>query len=397
VGRLGRRWLVAGCGVIGATLVALATSSLGYVAVLGGGSERIAAALASATPSPPSPTATPSPSPTPTSPAGVRPPELPPLRVTDLLTTTRTPLPPGTDPARLRTLIVTGDVIPARYVNYKLTLRGDFLYPFRATIDVLRDGDIRFINLETPLLRRCPIVTSGYQFCGDARFVEALRWAQIDMVNLANNHSGNYGYEGVEETIEHLKAAKIGYTGWGEIAYLDVRGVRFAFLGYNGVGAKLDRDKIRRQVTEARRTATVVVVQFHWGKEYVAVPAIEPGVAEDDPREIGRLAIDAGADLVVGNHPHVVQGVEVYGGKLITYAHGNFVFDQMFNREVREGVIGRYVFSDRWLVSAQYFPTLIDDYTQPRLLQGAEAEAVLRRMLEASNEMIAKPFSPRRP
>lgn len=391
------RWLVGGCALLGASLIALALSTAGYLAVHGGGAELVAAALATPTATAPSPSATPSPSPTPTSPVGVRPPELPPLRVAELLTTTRAPLPPGIDPSRVRTLIATGDVIPARYVNYKLTARGDFIYPFRATVDVLKDADLRFINLEAPLLRRCPVVTSGYQFCGDARFVEALRWANIDMVNLANNHSGNYGYEGVEETIAHLKAAAIGYTGWGDVAYLDVRGVRFAFLGYNGVGARFDREKIRRQVMEARRAATTVVVQFHWGKEYVPIPAIEPGIADDDPREIGRLAIDAGADLVIGNHPHVVQGVEIYEGKLITYAHGNFVFDQMFQRDVREGVIGRYVFYDRWLIGAQYYPTLIDDYTQPRLLQGPEALAVIQRMLDASRELIARPFVPRTP
>ncbi|MFN8532767.1 MAG: CapA family protein [Dehalococcoidia bacterium] len=385
-------WLAGGCLVAAVAVFALVVSSVGYLAVQDGSGEIVSAVLASATPTSVPVTATPSPSPTPTSPAGTRPAELPPLRVTDILTTARAPLPPGLDPAKLRTIVVTGDVIPARYVNYKLTARGDFIYPFRATIDVLKDGDLRFINLETPLMKRCPIVTSGYQFCGSPQFVDALSWAKIDMVNLANNHSGNYGFEGVEETIEHLKAAKIAYTGWGDPAYLDIRGVRYAFLGYNGVGAKLDKEKIKRQVAEARKNATVVIVQFHWGKEYVTVPAIEPGVAEDDPREIGRLTIDAGADLVVGNHPHVVQGVEIYQGKLITYAHGNYVFDQMFQRDVREGVIGRYVFYDRWLVGAQYFPTLIDDYTQPRLLAGADAHSVIRRMLDASQEMIAKPF-----
>ncbi|MCS6801440.1 MAG: CapA family protein [Dehalococcoidia bacterium] len=391
------RWIGGGCVLLGVAFVALAVSSAGYVVVQGSGGDLVAAAFATPTFTPLPPTATASPSPTPTSPVGIRPPELPPLRVADLLTTTRAPLPAGVDPRRVRTLIVTGDVIPARYVNYKLTARGDFIYPFRATIDVLKDGDVRFINLEAPLLRRCPVVTSGYQFCGDVRFVEALKWAAIDMVNLANNHAGDYGVEGVEETIAHLKAANIGVTGRGEIAYLDVRGVRFAFLGYNGIGVRFDREKIRRQVAEARRAATVVVVQFHWGKEYVSTPAIEPGVADDDPREIGRLAIDAGADLVVGNHPHVVQGIEIYQGKLIAYSHGNFLFDQMFQRDVREGVIGRYVFYDRWLVSAHYFPTLLDDYTQPRLLQGADAEAVLKRMRDASLQLLARPFLSRTP
>lgn len=308
---------------------------------------------------------------------------------------TDTTLPPNVDASKVRVLLATGDVIPARFTNYKLSLRNDYTWPFVATIDILKNADISFINLEAPLMQRCPIQTSGLQFCGSNRFLEGLKYAAVDVVNLANNHSGNYGFAGIDETVDALKEIGISSTGVGEILYKDARGVKFAFLGYNGVGFDLDRERMKRQITEARKNADVVVVQFHWGMEYVDFPQRAPGVAEDDPREIGRLAIDSGADLIVGNHPHWVQGVELYKGKLITYAHGNFVFDQAFSRETMEGVIGRYVFYQNQLIQVRYFPTLINDYTQPRLLEGKEAEAVWDRMRQASDKMVAQPFQPR--
>jgi poly-gamma-glutamate synthesis protein (capsule biosynthesis protein) len=100
---------------------------------------------------------------------------------------------------------------------------------------------------------------------------------------------------------------------------------------------------------------------------------------------IGHLAVDDGADLVIGNHPHAVQGVEIYKGRLIAYAHGNFVFDQMWTpdpgqEDPRNGVVGKYTFIDGTLAAASYRPTRIFDYGQPRLLSGADAAAVMARM-----------------
>ena len=109
-----------------------------------------------------------------------------------------------------------------------------------------------------------------------------------------------------------------------------------------------------------------MVVQFHWGKEYERQPMPDPGVpTPDDPVTIGHDAIDWGADIVIGNHPHWYQGVEVYKGKLITYAHGNFVFDQMWSEDTREGVIGTYTFYGTQLVAASWKPVRSYDYGQP--------------------------------
>ncbi|MCS7003527.1 MAG: CapA family protein, partial [Dehalococcoidia bacterium] len=198
---------------------------------------------------------------------------------------------------------------------------------------------------------------------------------------------------GIDEMIARLQAVGVSVTGANTIVTKTVRGMTFAFLGFNGVGQPFDRDALRARIASARQSADVVVVQFHWGREEVLFPQPFGGVAPDDPREIGRLAIDAGADLVIGNHPHWVQGVEIYRDKLITYAHGNFLFDQHFSLETRESVIGRYVFYGNRLVAARFFPARIDDYTQPRPLSGADADAVLARMRESTRLMLARPFA----
>jgi hypothetical protein len=317
------------------TLIAL----LGAAACLGNGEQT------APTPTPvlldptPIPTPTPSPSPTPSPTPGIEPLTLdgifPPrdLGALDL------------DPSRIRTVIATGDVIPARYTD--VTIRGlgdDFGYTVAATKDITSDADITVVNLEAPLVDFCPYHDSGFTFCGRPGFVEALIEAGVDVVTLENNHITNYGPQGVAETQGHLVEAGLAWADRGGPAIIDVDDVTFGFVAFNGVGEAIDRAAMTKRISSLAKQVDVVAVAFHWGAEYVTLPATAPGVAPDDPIEIGRLAVDAGADLVIGNHPHWVQGVELYKDGFIAYGHGNFIFDQMWSYETRVGVIGKYTF-----------------------------------------------------
>jgi len=289
------------------------------------------------------------------------------------------------DPARLRTMIATGDVIPARNVNNQIIAHGnDFFYPLSATADILRQADVTVVNLEAPLVEGCPPTEEGFTFCGQPGFAGALREAGVDVATLENNHIDNFGPEGVAATEALLTASGIDYADRYTLAVRDVRGLRFGFLAFNGVGGAFDRELVRQRIEEAAGQVDVVVVAFHWGEEYVAIPQAAPGIAPDDPVEIAHLAVDAGADLVLGNHPHWVQGVEIYAGKLIVYAHGNFIVDQMWSYETTIGVIGRYTFYDSELVGVQFVPVRIEDYARPVPLEGEEAQAVLDGMRQAS-------------
>ncbi len=300
------------------------------------------------------------------------------------------------DPTKIRTLLVTGDIIPARGVNYFATVKHDFLWPFRPTADYTKNADITYINLESPLFAGCPVSPAeSFTFCGDARFVDGLNFMGADVVNLANNHLSNYGAQGITATDQLLNQHGIMTSGQGPVAVIDVRGVKFGFIGFNGIGRAIDQTALKAGIDRARQLADIVVVQFHWGKEYERQPMADRGVpTPDDPVAIGHEAIDWGADIVIGNHPHWYQGVEVYHGKLITYAHGNFVFDQMWSEETREGVIGTYTFYGTQLVAATWAPVRSYDYGQPVFMNQKDSATALQTMEAASDELAARLHEP---
>lgn len=284
------------------------------------------------------------------------------------------------------TMIATGDVIPARSVNYKMATGHGFRWPFEKTAEVLASADLTVINLETPLLTACPITVEGMLFCGDAKAAEGLVYAGVDVATLGNNHVGNHFLEGIQETRKILDGAGIMSVSEG-ISYKEVRGITFAFLAYNDIGAPeagvpwADEQKIKEDVAQARKNADVVVVAYHWGTEYVTMPT-------GRQRELAHLTVDSGADVVLGNHPHWIQPVELYKGKYIIYAHGNFVFDQEWSAETKLGVVGKYVFYEGNLVDVVYMPVKIMDYGQPYFLEGAEAKKVLDAMEQASVKLM---------
>ena len=334
-------------------------------------------------------TATPTPAPTP-SPTFLSPSQMPPLTLGDVF-------PPRDlaalrlDPSRVRTLIATGDVIPARFTDVTIRQQGDdFLYPVAATREITSGADLTVIDLEAPLIEGCPYHDFGFVFCGRPGFAAALQAAGVDIATLENNHIGNYGPQGIAETVAHLEAAGIALADRDTPAIVEVRGLKFGFLAFNGIGEAIDRPAMLARIQALRPQVDILAVAFHWGREYVSLPQSSPGIADDDPVDVAHLAVDAGADLIIGNHPHWVQAVEVYKGKFIAYAHGNFIFDQMLSDETRAGVIGRYTFYDEVLVGVEFIPVRIENYAQPVPLQGAEAQAVLDGMRAASEELAER-------
>src|SRR5258708_32774 len=138
------------------------------------------------------------------------------------------------DPSKIRTLLVSGDIIPARGVNYFATVKHDFLWPFRPTADYTKNADITYINLESPLFAGCPVSPAeSFTFCGDARFVNGLNFMGAKVANLANNHLSNYGTHGISETDQRLQPHAILTSALGPVAVIDVRGIKIRFLGFN--------------------------------------------------------------------------------------------------------------------------------------------------------------------
>ena len=278
------------------------------------------------------------------------------------------------------TLITTGDVGLARSVNFSMVKRNDFSYPFEKTAEVLKKADLTLINLEGPLVKNCPLTNTGMVFCGDPQGVEGLLSAGVNLVNLANNHTLDYGQKGILETIEVLTTAGITPVKPEQIVIKEIEERKVAFLGYEDVNKKVSEKKVQTQIKEARSSADIVIVSFHWGAEYIAYP-------NQRQRDLAHLAIDSGANLIIGNHPHWIQSAEIYKNKLIVYSHGNFIFDQMWSKKTREGIIGKYTFYEDKLIAAEFLPIFIDESYQPYLLEGREREVVLKSMKELSRKL----------
>lgn len=281
----------------------------------------------------------------------------------------------------IRSLLATGDIMPARSVNSRTVQRNDFLWPYR-NVQPLPKADLLYINLETPLVENCPLSEEGMIFCGDARNVEGLKYIRVDVASLANNHAGNFGKPGIDQTIAVLNGNNIAVTGVDKAITKNVRGKTFAFLSYNDIGEsegilKAQEEKIKSDIAAIRDKADILVVQFHWGTEYQDMP-------DHRQKELGRFTVESGADLIIGNHPHWIQPIEFKNGKLITYAHGNFIFDQMWSEETKLGVLGKYTFYNDDLVDVEYFPIKIYEYGQPKYLLGAEKLKVLDKMKQNS-------------
>jgi poly-gamma-glutamate synthesis protein (capsule biosynthesis protein) len=259
-------------------------------------------------------------------------------------------------------LMATGDVILARSVNFVIQKNKNPLWPFEKTKDFLQSADITLINLETPLIKDCPPTNEGFKFCGDSKNVQGLVASGVDIASIANNHFKNYGLEAGNDTKKLLTSNNIEYSGYGHIAYKTSNSSTFAFLAYDDTSAKVDEESMKTEISKANENSDVVVISFHWGTEYSPEPS---------QRQIylAHLAIDDGADLIIGNHPHWIQGSEWYKGRFIKYSHGNFVFDQMWSEETKKGVIGEYTFENNKLIMEQFIPVYIKDYGQPVIIK----------------------------
>ena len=261
------------------------------------------------------------------------------------------PLPPL--PPKEVTIAAAGDVMLDRGVWNRIKEYG-IHYIMAQVRDPLRAADLTFVNLECPLstVQGHALPGGDMTFCAHPRTVQALLDAGVNVVSIANNHTLDAGREGADDTIRTLEANHIAYVGGGPkgsppdaITTLQVDDTKVAFLAYTdlsfdcGSTCKVDPDmrNALAKVRQARNNADVVVVSYHWGEEYEATPTSRQ-------RALGHATIDAGADVILGQHPHVLSGVEFYHRGLIVYSMGNFVFDQ---RDAPDGRMTSAIFGLR--------------------------------------------------
>lgn len=240
----------------------------------------------------------------------------------------------------------------------KLSLsKNDPAYPFEKVADKLRTADLVFGNLETPIVKDCPTTNTGMKFCASPEMLKGLTFAGIDIVNIANNHTSNFGAEGLSETKNYLNQAKIDYVGDGSLLIKNFGGVKFGFLGFDLVD-KRTTDKDLALVANSKTLVDNLIIMVHWGTEYMSYSnEMQNKEAED--------FINAGADLIIGGHPHWIQNIEKINGKPVFYSLGNFIFDQSFSEETKKGLTIDLEYSGKTLDNITQVPIYMSSPAQP--------------------------------
>jgi len=316
--------------------------------------------------------------------------------------------PASAPPGPVTTVTVVGDIMLGRGVAEAAQGSGDPAPALRPTARRLASADVTVGNLENTLSRAGAPTQGGDSFAADPAVVATLREAGFDVLGLANNHLGDFGDRALVQTVRRLNAGGIATFGAGATvarawrpAVAERGGVRLGFLGFNAIGESptvapgqpgvvsvdmpprtgpLDEAALRRfeaAVGRLGRRVDVVVALPHWGTQYTNRP-------EPIQSRVARRLVRAGADVVVGGHPHWLQGVEMVRGRLVAHSLGNFVFDMDFMRETQEGAVLEMTFWGAELKAAEFVPYVMDDRFAPRFVSGRRAQQVLAVMRATS-------------
>jgi poly-gamma-glutamate capsule biosynthesis protein CapA/YwtB (metallophosphatase superfamily) len=319
--------------------------------------------------------------------------------------TTRAPVRPG---AVLTTSIV-GDIMLGRRVGQSLAQADDPAAALRPLARRLADADITVCNLESTLSRSGAPTQGGDSFGADPAVLAGLRLAGFDVLSVANNHLGDYGRQAIGETVAELRDGGFMPVGGGTnltraraAAIVERKGVRIGFIATDSIGeapaatadragtnrinapprtGPLDRRALDRVAADIRaldaRTDLVIVLP-HWGTQYTNVP-------ERSQRTMARAFTAAGADLVVGGHPHWVQGWETIGDATVIHSLGNFVFDMDFMRQTQEGITVDVISWGDRILAVEPAPYVIGDDFAPRPASPRRAAQIMEQIRGTSS------------
>ena len=331
------------------------------------------------------------------------------------------------------TLVAVGDIMLAHRLRPFIEEYGPS-YPYKYTAHIFKETDISFANLESPLSTKGePIPDKEYTFRANPKVAEGLKEAGFDVLSLANNHILDYGEGALFETMGVLDDQMIFHIGAGKNIFearkpviLKVRNKKFGFLAYSNTLPKkfwAEKDKagtaygklsrVKEDIKELKEKVDFLIVSFHWGNEEEIAP-------QEYQRNLAHLAIDNGADIVLGHHPHILSGIEIYnkgalpqsGKNLVTraplvegaseahphkngviiYSLGNFAFGS-YSEKAKESAIFRFHFSKDKLQRLEIIPISVYNKEvkfQPRILKDKEAERVLERIRKLSKEFDTK-------
>ena len=254
--------------------------------------------------------------------------------------------------------------------------------------------DLTIANFEGTLTDSTEREDKQFAFKAPASYADILTAGSVEAVNTANNHSHDYGEQSFDDTLKALDAAGIIHFGYDETAVTEVKGIKIGLVGIYELNDHLGRkEQLKQNIAKVKNEgAQLVIVIFHWGNEKEEVP-------DENQKTLGHLAIDEGADLVCGHHPHVLQGIEKYKGKNIVYSLGNFCFGGNSYPSDMDTMIFQQTFTiDQNGVKADDVTNIIpcsissdSDYNnyQPTPAEGEEADRIMQKIQERSSWILS--------
>lgn len=280
------------------------------------------------------------------------------------------------------TIFLVGDIMLNRGVEYYIKKHQDFRYPFLKIADKLRAAEITFGNLEGPISNRGRDQGSIYSFRFDPKVIEGLLFAGLDVLSLANNHIWDWGKEGLVDTVSLLNAQGIKTVGAGRDYFeankpiiFKINETKIAFLAYTTFYSQIfqakekqpgisqfDLEKISQKIKEIEKKVDIIIISIHWGEEYQLRSNFQQ-------QKLGKTLIEAGADLIVGHHPHVIQEIERYNQGWIAYSLGNFVFDQAFSKETMESLILEVKIENKKISAINLIKVRLTETFQPEIYE----------------------------
>lgn len=257
---------------------------------------------------------------------------------------------------------------------------------------IFEEDDLTIVNMEGTLTEETTRVDKQFAFKGDPEYVKILTSSSVEAANIANNHSHDYGEKSFQDTVQTLEENGIKTFGYDDVAVLEVKGIRVGMFGIYELDDHLERiPQVKQDIAKLKdQNVDIIVAVFHWSNELVTVP-------DENQVTLAHLAIDEGADVVVGHHPHVVQCIDEYKGKMIAYSLGNFcfggnthptemdtfIFQQKFILDGKRNITGSEYKVIPCRVSSE---TTYNNY-QPTPLVGEEAKETMDKIEERSQEI----------
>lgn len=274
-------------------------------------------------------------------------------------------------------------------------VKKDPAYFFQNVKEILGGDDLTIINMEGTLTESTDRQEKTFAFKGDPKYTEIFTAGSVEAANLANNHSKDYGEQSYTDTIQYLENAGLTTFGYDRVAVKEIKGIKVGLVGIYVLADGMGRQQQVIDNIQAVKDqgAQVVIVSFHWGTEKSNYP-------DETQKALAHTAVDSGADLVLGHHPHVLQGIEKYKGKNIVYSLGNFCFGGNRNPADKDTMIFQqtFTFENGALVQddvTNIIPCSLssvqqyNDY-QPTPLEGEEAQRVQQKIQEFSSGLSAE-------